>query len=230
MFKRWFLTGLVMVKFNKSSLEDQAVSYLRDLILDGSYKMGERIVESALAKELELSRSTIRMALNTLSHEGLVVQKPYAGWQVIEINEQDLWEIYHLRVAIESRSAWLAAIKADDENKQQIKELMADFEKAAKMDNVTTQTLSKYELELHSLIVAMSHNSRFVNIYRHVSNQMLLFFNIDLASYEAATIVDAHKPLVDAICNNDPQAAAYHAEEHISTFKEVGDKFREQNT
>ncbi|WP_428775052.1 GntR family transcriptional regulator [Vibrio sp.] len=218
-----------MVKFNKSSLEDQAVSYLRDLILNGSYKMGERIVESSLAKELELSRSTIRMALNTLSHEGLVVQKPYAGWQVIEINEQDLWEIYHLRVAIESRAAWLAAIKADDENKQQLKELMADFEVVANSEDVTTQTLSKYELELHSLIVDMSQNSRFINVYRHLSNQMLLFFNIDLATHEPASIVNAHKPLVEAIINNDPQAAAYHAEEHISTFKEVGDKFREKN-
>lgn len=65
---------------------------------------------------------------------------------------------------------------------------------------------------------------------RAINGTLLLFFNIDLASYEAATIVDAHKPLVDAICNNDPQAASYHAEEHISTFKEVGDKFREQNT
>ncbi|MDF2152296.1 GntR family transcriptional regulator [Vibrio sp. CAU 1672] len=218
-----------MVKFNKSSLEDQAVSYLRDLILNGNYKMGERMVESALAKELELSRSTIRMALNTLSHEGLVVQKPYAGWQVIEINEQDLWEIYHLRVAIESRSAWLAAIKADDENKQQLKELMSDFEHAAQTADVTTQTMSKYELELHSLIVSMSHNSRFVNIYRHVANQMLLFFNIDLASHDPESIVEAHRPLVEAICNNDPQAAAFHAEEHISTFKEVGEKFRLQN-
>ncbi len=89
-----------MAKFNKSSLEEQAAGYLRDLILTGSYKMGEKIVESTLAKELELSRSTTRMALNTLSHEGLVVQIPYVGWQVIEIDEHDIWEIYHLRLPL----------------------------------------------------------------------------------------------------------------------------------
>ena len=217
-----------MAKFNKSSLEVQAVDYLRDLILAGSYKMGEKIVESALAKELELSRSTIRMALNTLSHEGLVVQKPYVGWQVIEIDEHDVWEIYHLRIAIESRSAWLAATKIDEEGKTRLRQLINEFTEEAKNNLISTQRKSKFELEFHSLIVSLSDNGRLMEIYRKVSNQMLLFFNIDLDSYEPQSIVAAHQPLVDAICNNDPQSAAIHAEQHISTFKDVGKKLKER--
>ena len=206
----------------------QAVDYLRDLILAGSYKMGEKIVESALAKELELSRSTIRMALNTLSHEGLVVQKPYVGWQVIEIDEHDVWEIYHLRIAIESRSAWLAATKIDEEGKTRLRQLINEFTEEAKNNLISTQRKSKFELEFHSLIVSLSDNGRLMEIYRKVSNQMLLFFNIDLDSYEPQSIVAAHQPLVDAICNNDPQSAAIHAEQHISTFKDVGKKLKER--
>lgn len=206
----------------------QAVDYLRDLILTGSYKMGEKIVESSLAKELELSRSTIRMALNTLSHEGLVVQKPYVGWQVIEIDEHDVWEIYHLRIAIESRSAWLAATKIDEEGKTKLRQLISEFTEEAKNNLISTQRKSKFELEFHSLIVSLSDNGRLMEIYRKVSNQMLLFFNIDLDSYEPMNIVAAHQPLVDAICNNDPQSAAIHAEQHISTFKDVGKKLKER--
>lgn len=217
-----------MAKFNKSSLEEQAAEYLRDLILTGSYKMGEKIVESALAKEIELSRSTIRMALNTLSHEGLVIQKPYVGWQVVEIDEHDLWEIYHLRIAIESRAAWLAATKIDEEGKEKLTKLVRDFSEEAKNHQVTTQRKSQFELEFHSLIVSLSDNGRLMSIYRKVSNQMLLFFNIDLASYDPQGIVAAHQPLVDAICNNDPQTAALHAEQHISTFKDVGKKLKER--
>jgi len=206
----------------------QAVDYLRDLILTGSYKMGEKIVESALAKELELSRSTIRMALNTLSHEGLVVQKPYVGWQVIEIDEHDVWEIYHLRIAIESRSAWLAATKIDEDGKAKLRQLINEFIEEAKSNLISTQRKSKFELEFHSLIVSLSDNGRLMEIYRKVSNQMLLFFNIDLDSYDPQSIVAAHQPLVDAICNNDPQSAAIHAEQHISTFKDVGKKLKER--
>ncbi|NOI65082.1 GntR family transcriptional regulator [Vibrio sp. 99-8-1] len=213
-----------MAKFNKSSLEEQAAGYLRDLILTGSYKMGEKIVESTLAKELELSRSTTRMALNTLSHEGLVVQIPYVGWQVIEIDEHDIWEIYHLRIAIESRAAWLAATKVDDEDKAKLTTLMQEFAQDVEKNQITTQRKSRFELDFHSLIVSLSGNSRLINIYRNLSNQMLLFFSIDLETYDPRTIIKAHQPLVDAICANDPQTAAYHAEEHISTFKDVGKK------
>ena len=54
---------------NKQSLEEQATDYLREKIVNGEMEQGEKIVESTLAKDLELSRSTVRMALNTLSHE-----------------------------------------------------------------------------------------------------------------------------------------------------------------
>ncbi|WP_375749354.1 GntR family transcriptional regulator [Vibrio sp. HN007] len=218
-----------MAKFNKVSLEEQAAEYLRKLILTGELKMGEKIIESSLAKDLELSRSTIRMALNTLSHEGLVVQKPYAGWQVIEIDQHDLWEIYHMRVAIESRAAWLAATNANDEGKEKLNKLMDDFVDEAEGGFVSTQRKSEFELDLHSLIVNLSGNGRLASIYRKVTNQMLLFFNIDLETYDPIVIVKAHRPLVDAICNNDPQSAALHAEEHISTFKDVSDKLKEQD-
>lgn len=61
---------------SKESLESQATRYLRERILDGTLALGEKLVESALSKQLDLSRSTVRMALNSLVHEGLVVQKP----------------------------------------------------------------------------------------------------------------------------------------------------------
>ncbi|GAL04621.1 propionate catabolism operon transcriptional regulator of GntR family [Photobacterium aphoticum] len=57
------------MKINKQSLEEQATDYLRQQIVNGDMAQGEKIVESTLAKDLELSRSTVRMALNSLAHE-----------------------------------------------------------------------------------------------------------------------------------------------------------------
>ncbi|WP_211829705.1 GntR family transcriptional regulator [Kistimonas asteriae] len=85
------------MKISKQSLEEQAANYLREQILAGDYRSGDKLVESSLAKTLDLSRTTVRMALNTLASEGLISQKPYAGWQVITMDDNDLWEIYHLR-------------------------------------------------------------------------------------------------------------------------------------
>ncbi|WMC11002.1 GntR family transcriptional regulator [Oceanimonas pelagia] len=215
-----------MKKIIKSSLEEQAADYLRELILSGHYQMGQKLVESALARELELSRSTIRMALNTLAHEGIVVQTPYVGWQVIDLNEHDLWEIFHLRVALEPRSAWLAAERLSDEGRRRLQEMMALFLEKAATPGVDSQELSRMELQLHSLIVELSENQRLYSIYQNVANQMLIYFNIDLVTYEPEEIAGSHQPLVDAICAGDAELAARLAEENITTFSEIGEKFK----
>lgn len=97
------------MKISKQSLEEQAADFLRQQILAGHYVSGDKLTESTLAKDLELSRTTVRMALNTLASEGLVSQKPYAGWSVTTLTDHDIWEIYHLRVALESQAAQMAA-------------------------------------------------------------------------------------------------------------------------
>ena len=125
------------MKISKQSLEEQAANYLRKQILDGIYKSGDKLVESGLAKSLELSRTTVRMALNTLANEGLVYQKPYAGWQVITMNDDDLWELYHLRVALESQSAEMAAERINDEKRACLWEYTNEFMALCERDDVT---------------------------------------------------------------------------------------------
>lgn len=53
------------MKINKQSLEEQATEFIRDMIIQGPLAMGEKIIESTLSKNLELSRCTVRMALNS---------------------------------------------------------------------------------------------------------------------------------------------------------------------
>jgi len=217
------------MKIVKQSLEEQAAAYLRELILDGKYGMGEKLVESALAKDLELSRSTVRMALNTLAHEGLVVQKPYVGWQVINLSGNDLWELYHLRVALETRSAWLAAEHITEEGKLRLHDLMDYYLEVGRSEGVTCQEISKLELELHTLIIELSGNMRLHQIYRNIANQMLIYFNIDHADYEPEESARSHLPLVEAICSGNSSEASKLAEENITTYSVIEHKFKTQH-
>ncbi len=57
---------------------------------------------------------------------------------------------------------------------------MQEFAQDVEKNQITTQRKSRFELDFHSLIVSLSGNSRLINIYRNLSNQMLLFFSIDL--------------------------------------------------
>jgi DNA-binding GntR family transcriptional regulator len=62
---------------------------------------------------MDLSRGTVRAALHRLVTEGLVVQRPYAGWEVASLTSRDAWELYALRGALEALAARLAAENMD---------------------------------------------------------------------------------------------------------------------
>ena len=214
------------MKIIKQSLEEQAATFLREQILNGKYAMGEKLTESLLAKNLELSRSTIRMALNTIAHEGLVIQKPYVGWHVINLNEQDLLELYDLRMALETRSAWLAAENITEEGKSQLRDLMKYYLEIAHKKDVTGRDISRMDLELHTLIIELSHNMRFNQIYKNMANQVLIYLNIDHTDHDPILSAESHISLVEAICSGDRELASKLAEENITTYTVIGDKFK----
>jgi len=68
------------VHIEKRSLNGAAADSLRQAIVTGIVAPGARLTEVALARQMDLSRGTVRAALHRLVTEGLVVQRPYAGW------------------------------------------------------------------------------------------------------------------------------------------------------
>ena len=214
------------MKFSKQSLEEQAANYLRDQILSGVYTSGDKLVESSLAKSLELSRTTVRMALNTLANEGLVTQKPYAGWQVITMEDEDLWEIYHLRVALETQSAKMAAEKIDDEKRKSLRGFMQGFLELCEQPDVDINQISHRDLELHKLIVSLSDSKRVTKMYNTVANQMVIYMHMTHLDYSIHDSALSHMPLVDAICDGDIELAGKHAKGNISTFSEICHKLK----
>ena len=204
------------MKFNKQSLEEQVTDYLRDKIILGDIAQGEKIVESSLAKDLELSRSTIRMALNSLAHEGLIEQTPYVGWQVISLDDSDLWELYHLRVALESQAAAMAADKASAEDKNELYQLFLAYCELCRSTPDDIDAICNTDFNLHRKIVAMSGSSRMEKIYSQIANQLQSYVNMTHQGYDLAQSGLSHKPMIDAICSGDSELASQESKANIT--------------
>ena len=82
-------------------LREEIKEYLIDAIFSGDLHAGDRIVETAIARQLNVSQGPVREALRDLEMLGLVVSSPFRGTQVREISYQDLAEIYPIRAALE---------------------------------------------------------------------------------------------------------------------------------
>ncbi|WP_322804882.1 GntR family transcriptional regulator [Vibrio alfacsensis] len=211
------------MKINKQSLEEQATEYIREMITDGQLEQGTKIVESTLSKELELSRSTVRMALNSLSHEGLVVQKPYVGWHVFTLDDEELWELYNMRVAIESQAAAMAAERATAQDKEELIELLNEFCRVC--DNgEDSLAIYKMDFDFHQKVVELSHSPRFAKIYAQIANQLKSYIEMTHIEYDLSQSGLSHKPLVDAICAGDAEKAWKEAKENITSFAELAGK------
>jgi DNA-binding GntR family transcriptional regulator len=85
-----------------SGLSDQVIAQIRAAIIAGRLKPGDHIVEAALTRQLQVSRTPLREALAILEHEGLVLSFPNRGFFVRTFTEKDVEELFSLRTALEN--------------------------------------------------------------------------------------------------------------------------------
>ena len=83
------------------NLRSQIEQEVRDAIIRGVFKPGERLVESVIASRLGVSRAPVREVLSALERENLVVNIPRRGYFVIDFTEKDIDEIYSFRLLLE---------------------------------------------------------------------------------------------------------------------------------
>ena len=102
---------------------------LRELLLRGDFKPGERLSELALVARLSVSRTPIRLALDRLAHEGLLETSPSGGFVVREFTLEDVWDAIEMRGVLEGTAARLAAERLGDTSElARIKELQRQMD------------------------------------------------------------------------------------------------------
>ena len=92
----------------------RALLALRELLLKGEYRPGERLSELGLVERLGVSRTPIRLAFDRLAHEGLVAPSPSGGFVVCEFTMDDIWDAISMRGVLEGTAARLAAERLTD--------------------------------------------------------------------------------------------------------------------
>lgn len=201
------------VPIEKRSLNDAACGKIREAIVTGAIAPGARLTEVALASRMALSRGTIRAALHRLVTEGLVVQHPYAGWEVATLTSRDAWELYTLRGALEALAARLAAENMDATKRQMLLEAFERLRVAASSDD--PKAITDADLGLHKTIVSLSGHRRLVDQYALVEHQVRMY----IASTNARLprrqlVVQEHEGFVQAVAKGDGNEAERLAREH----------------
>jgi len=187
-------------------LPEQAAGVLRERILSGAYEPGARIVEADLARELDISRNTLRTALQVLAFEGLLVQNQFKSTRVPLPNSSDVFETYTLRNALEAMACRLAAGRAARFGTEPLDRTIEHMCEAARADDRGAVIEADYAF--HVAVVELAGHSRLREHYRLLQAQTRLYLNLTASvEYELPRIERLHRELADAIRAGDAALA-----------------------
>lgn len=195
-------------------LREVVFESLREAILNGRLKPGERLMEVQLAEEMGVSRTPVREAIRKMELEGFVVMIPRKGAYVAGISLKDIADVYEVRAALETLAAGLAAERITEEELEKLeRHLVAVSEDAEHNDLAGWVTR---DTEFHDTIYQASRNQRLIQIVNNLMEQIHRFRSTSLAYPGRMRIaVEEHKKLVEAISERNVPLAQSLAQEHV---------------
>lgn len=196
-------------------LRDVVFKTLRQGILTGELKPGERLMEIHLADRLGVSRTPIREAIRKLELEGLVTMIPRRGAEVAQISAQNLKDVLEVRQALDALGAELACERITEDGLKQLKEACDYFAEMTKTKDATI--ITKADVALHDVIIRATGNERLQQMISNLSEQMYRyrFEYIKDSSYHAL-LIEEHKRIYESIAARDKKQAVKEIQEHIN--------------
>ena len=195
-------------------LRDVVFNTLRQAILRGELKPGERLMEIQLANKLGVSRTPIREAIRKLELEGLVLMIPRRGAEVAEITEKSLRDVLEVRGALEELAVKLACQKITDEQIAELRAAEKEFEQALNSGDVTVY--AEADVKFHDVIYHATDNQRLIQLLFNLREQMYRYRVEYLKREEAhGTLLVEHKKIIETIANRDMDAAVDAVCQHI---------------
>ena len=151
-------------------LRDVVFNTLRQAILRGELKPGERLMEIQLANKLGVSRTPIREAIRKLELEGLVLMIPRKGAEVADITEKSLRDVLEVRKALEELAVQLTCDKITKEQIRELEQAAEQFKKTLKSNDITE--IAEADVRFHDIIYLATDNQKLILLLNNLREQM----------------------------------------------------------
>ena len=152
-------------------LRDVVFNTLRQAILRGELKPGERLMEVQLANKLGVSRTPIREAIRKLELEGLVLMIPRKGAEVADITEKSLMDVLEVRKALEELAVQLCCDKITGKEIEELHRAADDFRRILKTSDDVTE-IAEADVRFHDIIYLATGNQKLIQILNNLREQM----------------------------------------------------------
>ncbi len=195
-------------------LRDVVFKTLRQAILRGELKPGERLMEIKLANKLGVSRTPIREAIRKLELEGLVLMIPRRGAEVAEITEKSLRDVLEVRKSLEELAVQLACDRMTKEGLEELKHAAKDFE--ASLDSEDVTKIAEVDVVYHDIIYQSTDNQKLIQLLNNFREQMYRYRVEYLKRKECyPQLLEEHEAIIQAIAKGSKATASEIMGQHI---------------
>jgi DNA-binding GntR family transcriptional regulator len=192
---------------SRSRLIDAVYHSLEEAILAGRMRPGERLVETWIAEQLQVSRTTVREALLMLEHEGYVVSKPRHGTFVARLAREDAQDLCYSRALLESFAVSSGYARIDDGLLAKLEDCIERMRACRLPDDVPT--LIQIDLAFHRSLIELGSSRRLIELWSSLNGQIGALVLTSMENQQASIddVADFHRVLLDALRSGDVHVA-----------------------
>ncbi len=188
-----------------ASRVETVTAKLRQDIFQGRYAPGSPLRELSLARELDVSQSTVREALLQLEHAGLITRKMNVGSIVTRLTPKQVKERVALRRQLEVQAALAASLVMKEAHFIELEARLKLLNDAVAADSY--HEAAQADLNFHCYVWECSGNETLCRLLELITVPLFAFISIlrSQGLQRLSSVVDAHGPLLEALRAGDPR-------------------------
>lgn len=191
-------------------LKEKAYYLIKERLLNGVIKPGERIREDLLAEEISVSRTPVREAINQLIAEGFVYQIPRKGLFATKFTKEELIDIVEIRVMLESYAVKKCCQNITDKEIRELETIFNNLKDALLKDDFVNAGV--YDGMFHRKIGEFSRNNKLSSYVNDIEDLVVFARRTEAYNsqpkYKGEDSIKQHENILMAIKNRDEEAAA----------------------
>jgi DNA-binding GntR family transcriptional regulator len=209
-------TRLEALSITRTSTAERVADALRRMILDGGIESGTRLREEPLARSLGVSRNTVREAITLLVHQGLVTRHQHRGAVVVQLDADDVADIYRTRILLEV-SAIRGSAQATNEQLARLGEAVDALAVAATSHD--PQQIVAHDLGFHRAVAGLLGSKRLEGLFDLIQGELhlclVILSAVDREYDDPRPLVAEHRAIYDGIMAGRRSEAAQLMEDHL---------------
>lgn len=211
---------------------DKVFEQMQHAIVEGDIPSGSKISEPELAKRYQVSRSTLREALNRLEKCHLIERKANVGSRVVDCTIEGLLELYITREALEGMACRQAALNMSNEEIVDMQVMLNTHGQTQELKDGVGYYQEEGDLDFHYKVILGSHNKQLIDLICGQLYHLVRMYRCQFGmnSPRASRAFKEHSQIIQAISDRDGELAEMLMRRHIAASrKNIENKIAEQN-